>query len=53
MIAKSRGKVKGGVLTEKGGPFIWFGGPAAGHEVNKGLSAGDVCWQTVQARVGS
>lgn len=40
-------------LTEKGGPFIWVGGPAAGHEVNEGLSAGDVCWQTVQARVGS
>ncbi len=40
-------------LTEKGGPFIWVGGPAAGHEVNEGLSAGDVCCQTVQARVGS
>lgn len=39
-------------LTEKGGPFIWVGGPAAGHEVNEGLSTGNVCRQTVQACVG-
>lgn len=48
---KSRGKVKGGTLTEKGGAFVWVGGPAAGHEVNEGLSTGNVRRQTVQACV--
>lgn len=48
-------KVKGRIqaLTEKGGTFIWVGGPAAGHDVYEGLSAGSVCGQTVWARVGS
>lgn len=40
-------------LTEKAGPFVRVGGPAAGHEVDECLPAGDVPWQTVQAYVGT
>lgn len=56
MIGKSNKKSKvrfKPILTEKGGTLVRVGGPAAGHDVYEGFSAGNVRGKTVRARVGS
>lgn len=40
-------------LTEKAGSILWVGSPAAGHQVDEGVSAGDHSGQAVQAGVGT
>lgn len=39
-------------LTEERGALVGISGPAARHEVDECLSAGDVCWKAVQSGVG-